>query len=555
MKRAAALLTACFASFSPINLPSAAAAEMELILPAPIDNADYSAGIFDGSGLLVRTLAGAEPEAQLPKALNGLVLRWDGKDEEGSPLPAAPYSVSALAIPSLEVEGVRYLFNDWIDDAPALRVVRPLAGFQRADGAIAALLYLDENKQAVAWIDPEGKTVALLPLPDDLPLGVATCDGDTLYLAGLASVHRIPWGATTLDQAVAEENPVMALDASADGIAVLRSDGTAGVMDSSGEVSGAGLGTLPDVRRFVRTGGRWLALGAGGNLHEWKESAWEPLTLPGVSQVQWLTAGVDHTFWVLEGDSDGGFSAAQFGTDPDPLRTLELPTGARGVFLSQLSAETLLLIEETDGGTRFRGLRLETPSEPTPSEPTSGAKHPPVSIWHEAFLRTVANPSNYTIENGLPIPSAEPGDPPAAPQIALKPNPLSQEPAPKLTVSAALTPQGVWLSTADGLLIREISSQDRAQWGFVTAGESPGAVRLFEGLPWGIAEYVVRGVDGVIEIDLGTVTLPDDLREGGGVVTPEPPAAPTPSASPLPPQQESPAPTPASSPFPSSQVP
>jgi len=531
------------------------AGEATVVIPAPIENAQYSAGVFGQNDALVRTLAVTVPESEMPKSLNGLVLTWDGRDAYNGPMDPGEYPVEALAIPELPIQGVRYHFNDWIDDSSTLKVIRPTAGYHRPDGMTAAVLELDELKQAIAWFDADGVHVGTCMLPEDLPVGVAASDGEAVFLAGLGSVYRVPWGASELGEPVAQESPVMGLDWNGSEFAVLRSDGTAGVMDRGGSVSDAGLGTISDVRRFVRAGGRWLALESSGAVAQWTGDAWQEMKIPEIAQVDWLTAGVDGTFWVLGREEDDEPVAAQFGEEPDPLRTLALPEGFKGRFLSQLSKDTLLLIESRAAGTQFRALKLDR------VESEKGQKEgAPVSVWKEVFKREVDDPANYLVKDGLPVPAATAGSPPPAAEIELQANPLSGDQKPKLTLSAALTPEGVWLSTSDGLLIVKVSTQDKAQWGFVTAGEKPGEVRLFEGLTWAIAEYAVTGVDGVIPIDGGEIQLPEDLKETAAAPEPTPKGQVEviPAASPLPAEETTddgsspdPSPTPKATPAPS----
>jgi len=114
----------------------------------------------------------------------------------------------------------------------------------------------------------------------------------------------------------------------------------------------------------------------------------------------------------------------------------------------------------------------------------------------------------YQVQDGAPVPSSTAGTPPPPAQVALKANPLSGDEKPVLAVSAAVTPQGVWVSTADGLLIAPIGGNDTVNWAFATKGEQPGTVRIFEGTVFGIAEYSVAGLENIVEIDIGDVTLP-----------------------------------------------
>ena len=91
-------------------------------LPPPIDEARYSIGVFDAKGKLVRRLHEGTLESAFPAALNGLVVRWNAKDDAGKRLPNGHYQLRGYAIGPLKITGVATKGNDWLADDPELRV-------------------------------------------------------------------------------------------------------------------------------------------------------------------------------------------------------------------------------------------------------------------------------------------------------------------------------------------------------------------------------------------------------------------------------------------------
>jgi hypothetical protein len=106
--------------------------------------------------------------------LNGLITRWDGKDDKGAALPAGKYSARGWTTGDLEVDGVAFHGNDWVkDDSPhfaeALR-------FQRGEGGRwqVILRTTDNTEQPVAVTGEEPELPAEASgrkLPIELPEG------------------------------------------------------------------------------------------------------------------------------------------------------------------------------------------------------------------------------------------------------------------------------------------------------------------------------------------------------------------------------------------------
>lgn len=94
-------------------------------LPPPLDGT-LSAGIYSLDGKLVRILANEAHDDAFTAGLNGFITMWDGKDDAGTLLPAGKYFVRGFAVGDVEVEGVAFHGNDWLeeDEMPRLRDLR-----------------------------------------------------------------------------------------------------------------------------------------------------------------------------------------------------------------------------------------------------------------------------------------------------------------------------------------------------------------------------------------------------------------------------------------------
>ena len=126
-----ALLTALFCAASVVGLvqgqdaPKKGGAVPITFLPPPLEDATYSVGIYEAkTGRLARRLCEAAGQETFKVGLNGLITSWDGRDDDGRPLPPGKYAARGYAVGPMEVEGVDVLGNDWAGDDERLRIAR-----------------------------------------------------------------------------------------------------------------------------------------------------------------------------------------------------------------------------------------------------------------------------------------------------------------------------------------------------------------------------------------------------------------------------------------------
>ena len=96
-------------------------------LPPPMEGT-ISLGVYDDAGKLVRVLHSedpvGEPESKLTKGDDGLVTQWDGKDDQGKPCAPGSYHARGIMVGDLDVDGVGFVGNDWVDDEDTPRFSR-----------------------------------------------------------------------------------------------------------------------------------------------------------------------------------------------------------------------------------------------------------------------------------------------------------------------------------------------------------------------------------------------------------------------------------------------
>ncbi len=158
-----------------------------IFLPPPMDGGGtISLGIFNGAGKLVRTLHREAAVDDFKQAENGLVTRWDGRDDAGQQLPNGKYAVRGWMSGNLGVEGVAFHGNDWIkEESPRFTRVTALKGVGRDDVQVT-LRTADGKEETLGWkLSREGDA----PPPNDVAAAIE--EGKVVVRAGGESTPLI----------------------------------------------------------------------------------------------------------------------------------------------------------------------------------------------------------------------------------------------------------------------------------------------------------------------------------------------------------------------------
>lgn len=145
--------------------PAAGGAVQITFLPPPLEPVAYSLGIYEAnSRRLIRRLWEFAPETAFTAGLNGLITRWDRRDDEGRLAPPGRYAARGYAVGPLKVEGVAFRGNDWVDADETLRVkhvesIRPAPG----DKGLIAAVTLADGATADLTLSPEGDLLSRQP--------------------------------------------------------------------------------------------------------------------------------------------------------------------------------------------------------------------------------------------------------------------------------------------------------------------------------------------------------------------------------------------------------
>ena len=122
-----------------------------MFLPPPVVDGTLSIAIANGAGKPVRVLHREAAQKNFTVGENGYVTRWDGRSDEGQPLPPGKYNVSGWSVGDLGIEGVAFRGNDWIkDESPRYTRVTEVKNIGR-DEVRVTLRTIEDKDETLAW--------------------------------------------------------------------------------------------------------------------------------------------------------------------------------------------------------------------------------------------------------------------------------------------------------------------------------------------------------------------------------------------------------------------
>lgn len=482
-----------------------------------------SLGVFDSAEGLVRTLFVGAAETDFSVGLNGLIATWDGRDDEGRPLPAGKYRVRGYLVGNaLKAEGVAYHFNDWIYDEKSPRVTR-IEDFRRLPGGFVILADVLGGEQSVAfrfdqlrgilWTNPLNAAPAsdpLLPgsgarLPlvelagaPSLPLPVGdrmlalTDQYAAVLLSGVIHLLRTDDGTTVTTQ---PEGSVHAacMDASDDVLVLGASEGIA-KMGLPALAPLSELKTPVSFNALAVDGERILgASSRSSEVWESKDAQWRKLPL--AAAVSSLSLGLKGTFWVTATDAENGKPfTGQFDTEGELLRAYRDEFSPAKVRAST-EMEEIAVLEASGSAQRLRVLSLVQDDSDASGD------------WAIAFEKTIQDCRRFGIVDGKL--AADAGAAPQTDQvnITLATGGLTPS-APTLAVRVTFDHTGLWLQTRSGLRLAFLANQPNVRRVALLLGPEKKFLTVFAGDDTVVAEYGVRGLGNIVEIDAGEVELP-----------------------------------------------
>jgi hypothetical protein len=489
--------------------------EQQFTFALPELEGRISLGVFDPDGKLVRTLCVGAAETDFHVGLNGLIATWDGKDDAGKPLDAGKYHIRGYLVgDALKAEGVAYHFNDWIDDEKSPRITR-IEDFGRQPGGLIVLAEVsDDNRPLVFRYDQLRGFLwtSFLDSPG------SPADGETS-----AEETGATGGSSAAKRLLAATSDIAAVLLGGDLHVLKTEDGTrvetqAGLVPQAACMD-AGDGTLfiaefDEIRKIALPtldpageektpvafdalavdGERKLAASrSDGEVWESAEAQWRKLPL--AAAVSSLSFGLEGTFWVTATDSeDGKPFTGQFDKQGEFLRAYRdefSPVKVR----ASTGVEEIAVLEAGASSQRLRVLSLHQAKPESPGD------------WTIALEKTIQDCRRFGIVDGRL--EADAGTAPQTDQvnILLATGGLTST-SQTLAVRVTFDHAGLWLETESGLRLAFLASQPNVRRVALLRGPEKDFLAVYAGDDAVVAEYGVRGLGNVVEIDAGEVELP-----------------------------------------------
>jgi hypothetical protein len=497
-------------------------ADVEIAFAVP-DDGCVTLGVFDGAGRLVRTLHKLSRQEDFRIGLNGLITTWDGKDDDGNPLPAGNYHVRGYLVDGdVKVSGEDFLFNDFAADAGFPGFLRIL-DFSLLENGDIVLLAESQPAPLLARISEErgflwsvktggcqtgfaripsaprtrdaaghplgGSVIAMFPSPTPPTFGpMLATNGNSACVVSMSAVeiHSLDDGGTVLS--VPSGGGKTPLAAAANDVSLLIS--------SVGGLTGVSLPSLDqetvtptpsaftsidvDVARLVGSSpeGVWI-----------RKEAFAKVEIPAA--VGSVALGTPDTFWFVGSVGDSSFvGQAAFGGEI--LRTLRpAPEDPRPEKIrASRTEEKFAVLESLPGLQRLRVMARAEGGE-----------------WTIGWERTIRDFSWFGFVDGKPAADAGDATQPREVRFHLKENPLTGQ-KDFLTIRAVIDKSGSRLVSPDGLPLVEVSNRDDVIRTVIHRGDSSGSLRLLQGNGFFVEEFSITGLDDILPLDAGDVELP-----------------------------------------------
>ncbi|HEY0790698.1 MAG TPA: hypothetical protein VGD78_06495 [Chthoniobacterales bacterium] len=454
-----------------------------MFVPPPVEGV-VSLGVYDSHGKLVRLLARAANVESFKAGLNGLVIDWDGNDDDGRPVPTGKYYARGVVVgDAVEVAGEAFYFNDFADNSGAARPAKLLdAALYGPDGA--AVLVLADQPELILT---DGKQAELQHRP------LKEARGEHLKGIGrrLLVLH-----ADAL-QLLDPQAPSPTWSQQADGLRDADSDGTRTVVLGTG---GATLFTGSSPEKIDLRGANparvallhaSIVFGADdGKLWQFDGKRLDPLDLGDPKPILALAAGQEETVWILSREGDRSL-VRQFNLRARQVRDLELPPDLRNAngLSAARDSDTLLLFLRQETGERVVGLRFQN----------ANARQ---SIWEKWFDRSREDFSSFDIKDGKVTTG---NDQDRSPPVMVKPvnNPLQTTRQTLFQLTAVADPTGTWLVNSDGLPLCQVSKTrnvKQLKWG----SDGQNGVRLYASDGRVVEAYRVTGLENLYRFEAGS---------------------------------------------------
>ena len=452
-----------------------------MFIPPPVEGL-ISLGVYDTRGKLVRVLKQAADVDSFKSGLNGLFVDWDGTDGTGKAVPTGKYFARGVLIgEDVNISGVAYHLNDWVDDTENLRV-KTMSSPALLSGRSLAVL-CDTGHQEILIVN----TTSAKPQRFPVDPGIIRLKSDGANLLAIYSDHTA--NIAVANGAVTESNAapnVRDADLSGSSWAI--------VTDREIQYKTADQKTTialpaPDINRCALLGTSLVVANPNAKLWRTEGDHLVPVELDEPGELLDLCAGAEDQLWLLIGNGPRT-SLRQIDLAAKTSKDLTLPDGLPKIH--QLSASRsnsdLLLDADLNPGNRVIGLHFQSAKDQQ-------------SVWEKWFDRSLVPHQFFDVHAGTVVRADTKTD---SPPLLVRPenNPLENTRQPNFLLSAVADEQGVHLATSDGLPLLQISKTkgvDQVKW----EPNGPTGMKVYLSDGTAVEEYSISGLQNLYRFDAG----------------------------------------------------
>ncbi len=448
-------------------------------------------GVFNKAGKLVRMLHVLDGEDAFRVGLNGYITQWDGRDDAGQKVPVGRYFLRGYLIGDLTVEGEAFHFNDWVSSAesPMPRRIEdflmlPSGNFLVAGTTAAGKTFCGRysNEAGFLW----SREIGAASTPSIL---LAATNSAAVVHAGQSwKVFSLEDGSDLSDAALPADTRPTALAADNERVYFFEGD----LMKSVTLDGAASQLQVPARFGTLAAAETGIAGVSGGSL--WLSTSGEPFAkIPLPASVTSLSFGEGKTLWFTgtSMDPDASPVVAQANFEGGILRALvpKLSDPQPVLVRASRTSDDFSVLEESPGLQRLRVLSRN-----------------PEGGWSIEWERSIQDAPAFGFVDGQASANATAVPQPASLRFRLDENPLTGK-HDEVTLQAAFGPEGVQLTTADGLPLAIVSHSPDIQRVAIQRGPAPDSLRLLQGNGAVVEEYLVQGLRHITPLTAGEVEI------------------------------------------------
>ena len=463
-------------------------------------------GIYDAGGKLVRTLHREAQASDFVIDIDGLVTKWDGKDDAGRPVEPGKYRARGYLVGEFDFEGQAFHCNDWIVDESSPRIRRVVNLRALPGDELVLLVQTGDKKLSLLRCDAKGSVLWNHPLPEDFDGRFLAVNGSFAFVASGTQIAQFdlkngtgsfwePKFAALSALAADDHSMLVADDAKIQRYKVEdRSHSGDYPADKPAEalaIQNEKIVAISDGKILVREGENWrnLDLGATENAQE-------------------ICFNPEGCLWLIVSDGPAR-EVREYSPGGEFRRRLAIKTAepAPQKVSASTAGDQIFLLEQNAQMQRLRALTLVGTEAPKGGNAST-------SKWRVGFSKSIWFSDDLKAVAGqLRTASGHDFAPQEKAAIKLRANPLTQKQSASAEVSVGMDAAGSYLKLADGLPLRGIAETRNLR--AVAMMPEPGgqSLTIFQSDGAVVEEFKAGRLENMMAFDCGEFDFPESKAD------------------------------------------